>query len=50
MTDYIEIHGGTPLSGLVKVSGAKNAVLPMLLASLLTAEECYFDNVPLHPC
>lgn len=46
MLEYIEIVGGTPLSGTVKVSGAKNAALPLLIASLLTSEQCEFENVP----
>ena len=44
--DEIIIHGGQPLSGEVSVSGAKNAALPVLFASLLTAEACEIDNVP----
>lgn len=40
------IRGGKPLSGEVVVSGNKNAVLPMLAASLLTDEEVVLDNVP----
>lgn len=35
-----------PLSGTVKISGAKNAVLPILAASLLTDEECKISSVP----
>ncbi len=31
------IHGGTPISGEVQISGAKNAALPILCASLLTS-------------
>ncbi len=46
MAEYLEIVGGRPLSGSIHVSGAKNAVLPMLLASLLTEEKCSFGNVP----
>ena len=40
------IHGGRPLSGEITVSGNKNAVLPMLAATLLTEEEVVLDNVP----
>lgn len=36
--DMIEINGGNRLTGEVKVSGAKNAVLPVLTASLLASE------------
>ena len=44
--DSIEIIGGVPLHGEVRVSGAKNAVLPMMAASLLTGETCRLTNVP----
>jgi len=40
------IRGGRPLSGEIRVSGNKNAVLPMIAASLLTADEVVLDNVP----
>jgi UDP-N-acetylglucosamine 1-carboxyvinyltransferase len=40
------IRGGTPLAGEVRVSGAKNAALPILCASLLTPETLTIDNVP----
>ena len=36
--DYLEIHGGHPLSGEVRISGAKNATLPLIAATLLTDE------------
>ncbi len=36
--DTLLIKGGTPLSGEIKISGAKNAVLPIMIASLLTDE------------
>jgi UDP-N-acetylglucosamine 1-carboxyvinyltransferase len=42
----LEIEGGVPLMGTVAVSAAKNAALPALAASLLTAEPLAFDNVP----
>ena len=44
--DTILIQGGIPLQGEVTVSGAKNAALPLLFASLLTAEECRLHGVP----
>ncbi len=44
--DEIIIRGGRPLSGTVEVSGAKNAALPILFASLLTPELCRLENVP----
>ena len=40
------IHGGTPLSGEVYISGAKNAALPILCTSLLTRETLRIENVP----
>ncbi len=40
------IHGGTPISGEVQISGAKNAALPILCASLLTREALRIKNVP----
>lgn len=46
MSEYIEIHGGRQLKGEVRISGAKNAALPMLIGSLLTPETCVFRNVP----
>jgi UDP-N-acetylglucosamine 1-carboxyvinyltransferase len=41
------IQGGTPLQGEVRISGAKNAVTKMVIASLLTDEPCLLRNVPL---
>ena len=40
------VHRGTPLSGEIRVSGAKNAALPILCASLLTEEVLTLTNVP----
>ena len=40
------IKGGVPLEGEVQISGAKNAVLPILAATLLTAEPCVIRRVP----
>ena len=40
------ITGGKPLIGEVKISGAKNSVLPILAASLLSDEEVTIGNVP----
>ena len=42
----IRIEGGTPLNGEVQVSGAKNAVLPILCATLLADEPVEVSNVP----
>lgn len=44
--DKIIIEGGRPLTGEVSVSGSKNAALPILIASLLTAGKNVFHNVP----
>jgi UDP-N-acetylglucosamine 1-carboxyvinyltransferase len=44
--DRLVIEGGRPLGGEVRVSGAKNAALPLLCASLLTAEPLVLTNVP----
>src|SRR5436190_8027174 len=44
--DKLVIEGGTPLHGEVRVSGAKNAALPILCASLLTTEPLRVTNVP----
>jgi len=44
--DSFEIKGGTPLYGEVEISGAKNAVLPILAATLLTREPCVIRRVP----
>lgn len=46
MNECLEIVGPCKLNGTVRVSGAKNAALPMLLAPFLTEEECVFSNVP----
>src|SRR5262245_21266089 len=40
------IKGGVPLCGEVNISGAKNAVLPIMAATLLTAEPCVIRRVP----
>src|SRR6476469_733586 len=44
--DRIRIVGGRPLSGTIPISGAKNATLPLLIASLLTDQTLILDNVP----
>ena len=44
--DYLEIHGGQPLEGQVKISGAKNATLPLIAATLLTEETVHLRRVP----
>ena len=44
--DKLRIRGGRPLQGEVAISGAKNAALPILCASLLTAEKLTLENLP----
>jgi UDP-N-acetylglucosamine 1-carboxyvinyltransferase len=44
--DRIRITGGRPLEGTIPISGAKNAALPLMIASLLTEETLTLDNVP----
>ena len=45
MEQYI-IKGGNPLVGDVTVSGAKNAALGILAASIMTDEDVLIDNLP----
>ncbi len=40
------IEGGYPLNGTVRISGSKNAALPIIAAALLTEEECVLHDVP----
>ena len=44
--DKILIKGGKPLLGTVEISGAKNAALPALAATLLTSDAVVLQNVP----
>jgi len=44
--DKIRITGGVPLKGIIPISGAKNAALPLMAASLLTDESLVLSNVP----
>ena len=44
--DYFQIRGGTPLQGRIPISGAKNAALPILAATLLTDKVSTLLNVP----
>src|SRR5437660_2669808 len=44
--DRILIRGGTPLTGTIPIGGAKNAALPLMAASLLTAEPVVLANLP----
>ena len=44
--DKLIIHGGIPLQGEISISGAKNAALPILAATLLTEDPVVISNVP----
>jgi UDP-N-acetylglucosamine 1-carboxyvinyltransferase len=44
--DKLQVTGGVPLEGEVRVSGAKNAALPILAATLLASEPVAIGNVP----
>ena len=44
--DQIEVVGGSPLKGSIAISGAKNAALPLMVASLLSPEPLILQNVP----
>ncbi|HVI89016.1 MAG TPA: UDP-N-acetylglucosamine 1-carboxyvinyltransferase [Dongiaceae bacterium] len=44
--DRIRIRGGRPLQGEIRISGAKNASLPLMATCLLTDEPVRLDNVP----
>ena len=43
---FFEIRGGIPLRGSVTVSGAKNAALPIICASIMADEPCRIENLP----
>ena len=44
--DKLRIRGGQPLTGTVRISGSKNAALPILLAAPLLSERTVIENVP----
>ncbi len=44
--EKIVIEGGTPLYGEVEINGAKNAALPIILASILTGDKCVIEHLP----
>lgn len=44
--DKLLVHGGATLRGTINISGSKNASLPILAATLLTAEDCIIGRVP----
>lgn len=44
--DKLVVHGGSTLHGSINISGSKNASLPILAATLLTADDCIIRRVP----
>jgi UDP-N-acetylglucosamine 1-carboxyvinyltransferase len=44
--DRIRIVGGQQLNGIIPISGAKNAALPLMIASLMTSDTLTLENVP----
>ena len=44
--DYLEIEGGKRLGGSVKISGAKNAALPVIAATILSDSPVLLENLP----
>ena len=44
--EYIQVQGGIPLQGKVRIQGSKNAALPVLAATLLTEGESRIGNCP----
>ena len=44
--DRIKIVGGNRLNGVIPISGAKNAALPLMIASLLTDDTLTLENLP----
>ena len=44
--DRIRIEGGRRLNGIIPISGAKNAALPLMIASLLTKDTLTLENLP----
>ena len=44
--DSIKVRGGNRLNGVIPISGAKNAALPLMIASLLTSDDLVLENVP----
>jgi UDP-N-acetylglucosamine 1-carboxyvinyltransferase len=44
--DKLEIHGGIPLKGEIRIAGAKNSALPIMASALLTTDTVKVDNLP----
>lgn len=47
MGESLYISGGNPLRGSVKISGAKNAALPVMVASMLSDQKICLENIPM---
>jgi UDP-N-acetylglucosamine 1-carboxyvinyltransferase len=45
--EFIRIHGGRELKGKVEISSAKNSVLPIIVASILSEKTCEINNSPM---
>ena len=43
----LEITGGKKISGTIKISGSKNATLPILAATILTNKKIIIKNIPI---
>jgi len=46
MTEKIKVYGNQKLNGVINISGAKNAALPLLAASILSSDGLYLKNIP----
>ncbi|HPT70602.1 MAG TPA: UDP-N-acetylglucosamine 1-carboxyvinyltransferase, partial [Syntrophomonas sp.] len=46
MEEHLLVRGGNVLKGQVNISGSKNAILPIMAASLLSAGEIILNEVP----
>ncbi|MBI2909831.1 MAG: UDP-N-acetylglucosamine 1-carboxyvinyltransferase [Chloroflexi bacterium] len=46
VSEFFVVEGGNRLHGELRICGAKNAALPAIAASLLTADDCIIENVP----
>jgi UDP-N-acetylglucosamine 1-carboxyvinyltransferase len=44
--EKLEVFGANKIRGHVKISGSKNASLPILVATLLSEKTIYLDNIP----
>ncbi len=42
----ILVEKSGPLNGTIKINGAKNAVLPILAATLLASDKCVLEEIP----